>query len=238
MLGPAPARQPRAVGRQEREGRRGVRPVLREVEVHAPHHVPGGVLRFQVGLHPAVERAQLRAACGGHGLPQGGEDGRVQVLAPRHGRRAGGERAHLRLGERDAQPLRGSSRAPAARRGLRRRPGPPRARRRGLEAAASPPRPLPGAAGHDPRLGRRRRGSAPRPPRRPGRRRARCEGPAPRRASTRGRGRERSVPAASALDVVIGRGQSQAPEGRRDDFGRWPIAGTPDPEKAGPAPAS
>ena len=43
MPGPAVVPEPRAVGGEEGERGVGLGPVLREVEVHAAHQMPGGV---------------------------------------------------------------------------------------------------------------------------------------------------------------------------------------------------
>ena len=95
----------RAVGREERERRRGIGAVLREVEVHASNDVPSGVPRAQKRLQWPVELSQLGAARRAHRLPARGERGGVQVLAAHHRWRARGERLDLGFGKRNVQAL-------------------------------------------------------------------------------------------------------------------------------------
>ena len=95
--------EPRRVGREERERRLLVEPVLREVAVHAPDEVPGGAPALQLLLDREPRPAELLPQRRAHLLPERLEHLRGQVLGARHRRRGGGERDQLRprrLGQR------------------------------------------------------------------------------------------------------------------------------------------
>ena len=51
MLGPGRSRKSGRVGRKKREWGVLVLPILREVEMHAPHQVPSGMTALEKFLH-------------------------------------------------------------------------------------------------------------------------------------------------------------------------------------------
>jgi hypothetical protein len=86
MLGFGFSRKPRRVGRQKRERRSLVAPVLGEIEVHTPDQVPGWMSRFEERLHgePGIRQLDIKGCI--HAAPKIGQNGRRQIFCARHGR--------------------------------------------------------------------------------------------------------------------------------------------------------
>jgi hypothetical protein len=80
-------RKTRGVGGQKRERGIGVPAVLRKVEMHAAHQVPGGVAALQKILHAALGFGQLHTESRVQLLPQSFQHRGRQVLRPHHERR-------------------------------------------------------------------------------------------------------------------------------------------------------
>ena len=86
VLGLGRSRKPCRVGRQERERRNLVAPVLGEIEMDAPDQVPGWMSAFQERLHgePCIRQFHIKRCI--HDAPEIGQNVRRQIFCTRHGR--------------------------------------------------------------------------------------------------------------------------------------------------------
>jgi hypothetical protein len=86
MLGFGLRRQPRGVGRHEGEGLLGIAPVFRQIEMHPPDQVPGGVQSLEEALEIGSGLGQRSRERSAHFIPQRQQGIGIQILRSRHHR--------------------------------------------------------------------------------------------------------------------------------------------------------
>ena len=87
MLGFGLRRQPGGVGRHEGEGLLRIAPVFRQIEMHPPDQVPGGIQVLEKGLKIGTGPGQRSRERSAHLIPQRQQGIGLQILRPRHHRR-------------------------------------------------------------------------------------------------------------------------------------------------------
>ena len=83
MLGFGLRRQPGGVGRHEGEGLLRIAPVFRQIEMHPPDQVPGGVQVLEKGLKIGTGPGQRSRERSAHLIPQRQQGIGIQILRPR-----------------------------------------------------------------------------------------------------------------------------------------------------------